>query len=55
MCRIEPEEIVIDDDFASDAIVRVVEPEEFGLAIQDCRPDAIREAWSDPVLQAGHG
>ena len=55
VCRIEPEEIVIDDDFASDAIVRVVEPEKFGLTIQDCRPDAIREAWSDPVLQAGHG
>lgn len=50
--RIEPEEIVIDDDFASDAIVRIVAPEEFGLTMQDCRPDAIREAWSDPVLQA---
>ena len=53
--RIEPEEIVIDDDFASDAIMRIAAPEEFGLTMQDCRPDAIRDAWSDPVLQAAEG
>lgn len=53
--RIELEEIAIDDDFAREAIVRIVAPEDFGLTMQDCRPDAIRDAWTDRALEVRKG
>ena len=53
--RIEPEEIAIDDDFANEAIMGIVTPEQFGLTMQECREDAIREAWGEPVSKASSG
>jgi len=53
--RIEPEEIAIDDDFTNEAIVGIVTPEQFGLTMQECREDAIREAWGAPLSRASSG
>ncbi|MCH2488238.1 MAG: HD-GYP domain-containing protein, partial [Erythrobacter sp.] len=52
---IEPEEIVIDDDFANEAIVGIVQPEDFGLTMAECRPDAIYRAWAEASSQSAVG
>ena len=48
-------EIELDDDFANDAIVAIADPEKFGLTIEECRPDAIRNEWGGLDVKQASG
>ena len=52
---IAPEEVVIADDFANDAIIAPADPAEWGLTIEDCREDAILARHADGAPRAAVG